>query len=215
MADAVAEALVELVLALEAESVLCFATFRDEIDTAPALRALRRAGRTTLVPVVVDLGLLAVPVEDDTPLSPGARGTPEPPAEHRARAVEPDSIDLVVVPGLAFAPSGVRLGYGGGYYDRFLPLVRPGTVRLGLGYAAQLVETLPGEAHDVLLDAVLTEEGLVVTDAGKARGVPDATRLAPTRARGGEGRSRPDPARAGTARPESAGPRTTRPRTGS
>lgn len=184
-AQTVAERVAELAAALDAEHVLCFASFRDEIDTAPVLQALRRAGRTTLLPVVAGLGLLAVPVEDDTPLTAGERGTPEPPPPHQAQAIDPAVIDLVVVPGLAFAKSGVRLGYGGGYYDRFLPLLRREAVRLGLGYGAQLVETLPGEPHDVRLDAVLTEAGLVVTDAGRSRAVLDLGRLPSAQARQG------------------------------
>lgn len=67
--------------------------------------------------------------------------------------------DLVLVPGLAFSSGGARLGRGGGFYDRWLAR-HPGVITLGLCFACQLVENLPGEAHDLHVDAVLTEQGL-------------------------------------------------------
>ncbi len=67
--------------------------------------------------------------------------------------------DLVLVPGLAFSAGGARLGRGGGFYDRWLAR-HPGAVTLGLCFACQLVENLPGEAHDLHVHMVLTETGL-------------------------------------------------------
>lgn len=75
---------------------------------------------------------------------------------------DPDVVDVVVVPGVAFTPAGDRLGQGGGWYDRFLPRLRRECVTIGVGFAPQLVDDLPTEPHDVRLD-------LVVTDAGIAR----------------------------------------------
>jgi len=65
--------------------------------------------------------------------------------------------DVIIVPGLAFTPDGRRLGQGGGWYDRFLPGRRDDCVTIGVGFAPQLVTDLPTEAHDVLLDAVITD----------------------------------------------------------
>jgi 5-formyltetrahydrofolate cyclo-ligase len=74
---------------------------------------------------------------------------------------DPDaaSIDVVVVPGLAFTARGDRLGQGGGWYDRFLARIRPTTVTVGVGFREQLVGSLPIEPHDIVLDHVVTDAG--------------------------------------------------------
>ena len=75
--------------------------------------------------------------------------------------VEPDWPDVVVVPGLAFTAAGDRLGQGGGWYDRFLSEVRPDCTSIGVCFAEQIVDTLPVEAHDVVMDHVVTDRGVV------------------------------------------------------
>jgi 5-formyltetrahydrofolate cyclo-ligase len=69
--------------------------------------------------------------------------------------------DVVIVPGLAFTRAGDRLGHGGGWYDRFLSAVRPDCVSVGVCFVDQLVDSLPVEAHDVAVDHVATELGIV------------------------------------------------------
>lgn len=71
--------------------------------------------------------------------------------------VHPSWPDVVVVPGLAFTASGDRLGQGGGWYDRFLPEVRPDCAKIGVCFDPQLVESLPVEAHDVRMDHVVSD----------------------------------------------------------
>ena len=70
---------------------------------------------------------------------------------------DPATIDLVVVPGVAFTAAGHRLGQGGGWYDRFLTGLRPGVARIGVCFAECLVDELPTEAHDVTMDLVITD----------------------------------------------------------
>ena len=73
--------------------------------------------------------------------------------------IEPETVDLVLVPGLAFSPGGHRLGYGGGYYDRFLPLAER-AVRVGIAYRAQLVDAIPHHAADQKVQYLATEDGI-------------------------------------------------------
>jgi len=70
---------------------------------------------------------------------------------------DPATIDLVVVPGVAFTAAGHRLGQGGGWYDRFLTGLRPGVARIGVCFAECLVDELPTEDHDVVMDLVITD----------------------------------------------------------
>ena len=90
----------------------------------------------------------------------GPHGVPEPVAW---QAVAPQTVDLVVVPGMAFDRQGGRLGYGKGYYDRILAACRASCCKVGVGYAWQVVtNTLPLASHDVRMDLIVTDAG--VTD---------------------------------------------------
>jgi 5-formyltetrahydrofolate cyclo-ligase len=89
--------------------------------------------------------------------APGAMGVREP--EGGQPAPPPD---LILVPGLAFDRGGHRLGRGGGYYDRWLASA-PAAFRLGVCFSRQVVEALPRETHDCPVEAVLTENGMVVS----------------------------------------------------
>ena len=73
--------------------------------------------------------------------------------------VKPDWPDVIIVPGIAFTRTGQRLGQGGGWYDRFLPGRRADAVTIGIGFAPQIVDTVPTAAHDVELDCIVTEDG--------------------------------------------------------
>ena len=75
--------------------------------------------------------------------------------------IDPALVDVVIVPGLAFTADGERLGQGGGWSDRFLPQLRAGCTTVGVGFQAQLVESLPTEPHDVTLSIVVTDVGIV------------------------------------------------------
>jgi 5-formyltetrahydrofolate cyclo-ligase len=83
-------------------------------------------------------------------------GVPEP--KMPVEWVYPMMIDMVLVPLLAFDEKGNRLGYGGGYYDRFLEMVRPQCLKIGLAFELSKQEAVFHQEHDVPLDFVVTEE---------------------------------------------------------
>ncbi len=131
-------------------SFLVYNAFRSEVATARIVSALLAAGKEVRLPRVCGDKLLALPF-GETEVSP--LGVREPVAG------EDGFCEVALVPLLAFDGEGYRLGYGGGYYDRYLAR-NPATVRVGLAYAGQAVEALPREAHDVPLDALVTERGV-------------------------------------------------------
>ena len=75
--------------------------------------------------------------------------------------IDPTWPDVVVVPGLAFTTDGDRLGQGGGWYDRVLSQVRSDCTSIGVCFTEQIVDALPVEAHDVVVDHVVTDRGVL------------------------------------------------------
>jgi len=108
------------------------------------------------------LGLYAVasPFE----LRSGRWGLREP-AGDPSRAVAPDAVDLILVPGIAFTRAGARLGRGGGYYDRLLGGLPPSVCKIGVCFDAQILPVLPVESHDRHVDFVATESGMFSTSS--------------------------------------------------
>jgi 5-formyltetrahydrofolate cyclo-ligase len=138
-----------------ADVVLVFWSFGSEVDTGPLLRALHGRGRTVGLPRIVDGELEPRTYAPGDPLEGTSFGALEP---ADGRVVDPSEIDVVVVPAVAFDRSGRRVGYGGGYYDRFLLRTRPDALRLGVAFDVQLVEgDLPGGSFDLRVDAIVTE----------------------------------------------------------
>lgn len=146
--------------------VMAYAPVRGEVDPLPFVGDLLAQGLEVAFPAVVaGRGLVARRVSDLAQLVPGTFGILEPSPE-RPEA-DPAEIGLVLVPAVAYDRRGFRLGYGGGYYDRFLPLLRPGAVTVGLAYERLLVDALPTEAHDRPVRWVVTEMRLLGPLDGK------------------------------------------------
>jgi len=76
--------------------------------------------------------------------------------------VPSEKVSAWIVPGLAFTRGGKRLGYGGGWYDRFLAVAPEGAVKIGVAYSFQIIGDLPSEPHDVPLTDVVDEKGIVL-----------------------------------------------------
>lgn len=90
--------------------------------------------------------------EPETDMAPAAMGIPAP--KTSCPLVAPQELDLLIVPGLAFTARGERLGYGGGYYDRYIPLCTHAQV-LSLSFSEQLLPDIPTQAHDCLIPMLL------------------------------------------------------------
>ncbi|CCJ66555.1 5-formyltetrahydrofolate cyclo-ligase [Leuconostoc falkenbergense] len=122
-----------------------------ELDTAPIIEAAWSANKKTVVPKIVNHQMIFVPFDDGSSLQTGQLSIREPVTEV---AVSANKIDMVIVPGLAFTRSGARLGFGAGYYDRFLVNYTGKTIALAL--SPQIKQNIPIEAHDQLIQEVLT-----------------------------------------------------------
>jgi len=154
MDQAVCERLLARPEIRDAETVCLYASLADEADTWLLARRLWACGRGTAFPRVEDGGIAFYRVGSEQDLVHGFRGIWEPSATC-PRENRPDT--PVIVPGLAFSPQGGRLGYGGGYYDRFFA-GEPKHRRIAAAYPFQIVETLPAETWDCPVDVIVTPE---------------------------------------------------------
>ncbi len=156
--EAIAQRLLALPESTGVLRVFMFLSFGSEASTAPAIAAFRERGARVAVPVLRGGRMEAVDLPPGAALVPTSYGMMEPAARV---VVPPEEIDLVVAPGLAFDRAGRRLGYGGGFFDAFLPRLRPGCPVVGICFAEQLVEAVPAGARDRAVDVVVTERGTV------------------------------------------------------
>lgn len=133
-------------------SVFCYEAYNGEVQTAEIMMWLYEQGKDVCIPVV------------DGPFMHTAIWTPETTyIQNRYGINEPQKpvfydkkIDIALIPGLAFTKAGARLGFGSGYYDKWLT-ENPAVYKIGLCYAWQVFQALPEEQHDVRMDLVVSE----------------------------------------------------------
>ncbi|MBD2870999.1 5-formyltetrahydrofolate cyclo-ligase [Paenibacillus arenilitoris] len=147
-----------------ASSFMAYVPFRSELDLSGLIEWGWQTGRTVIVPrcVAADFTMTLHVLHGWGELIPGAYGIMEPNPAVTLPIEDGYAPEAVFVPGLAFDRSGGRLGYGGGYYDRFAAALQQreadGRIAwIGAAFEAQLLDRIPREAHDLPMDAVLTE----------------------------------------------------------
>ncbi len=150
----------KLFLLKEFQNAKSIATFVDFEKEPPTKRIIEKAlamGKTIVVPAMKksDKSLSFHAIESLSELAPNKRGILEPAIEKTE--LKPHEIDLILVPGLVFDENGHRLGSGQGYFDRALPKMKK-AFRIGLAFEEFVVAELPIEAHDVPVNALVTEK---------------------------------------------------------
>lgn len=147
----------------KANLIMLYLDFRKEVATGEFLKYCLDNGKRVLIPITDTKNIKLIPSEViDFPgdLASGTWGILEPKPEC-VRPVEPAEIDLVIVPGVSFDIKGNRLGYGGGFYDRFLPQTRPDTIAAALAFEMQIRDDVYPEEHDYPVHYVITEDRLL------------------------------------------------------
>jgi 5-formyltetrahydrofolate cyclo-ligase len=144
-------------LLVDRQVVALYAPKGSEVDTLAIDENLRARGTRVVYPRIVDdQRVLAFHEVWPDKLVAARFGLHEPRADWRNQ-VGLVEIDAFVVPGLAFDRAGGRLGFGRGHYDATLAAASPSALRVGLAFEAQLVDDVPGEAHDIALNVIVTE----------------------------------------------------------
>ena len=134
-----------------AETIYGYLPYNQEVRTVPILEQALRDGKKVAVPKVYGDTMRFIYLDDLTQVAPSEMGIPEPVAD---APVARDEKALVLMPGLAFDKKGNRMGYGGGYYDKFLA-EEPDHPTVALCYGFQMVEHIPTEDYDIPVDLVL------------------------------------------------------------
>lgn len=125
-----------------AEAIMLYVSFGSEVETQKGIQKVIKMGKRVFIPDAV--GVLEV----------GRGGI---------KRGNPGEIDLVIVPGIAFDFLGNRLGYGTGWYDKFLRRLKPGADLIGVAFEEQLVDTIPNEHHDIRVHQIVTEARVIDT----------------------------------------------------
>lgn len=148
-----------------AQTIMCYLSFGNEVNTKMIIDECFKERKTILVPVILKKedgtsymeASQLIDLESD--LAPGIMGILEPIAS-KIRIKDPRTIDLVIVPGLSFDKKGNRLGYGAGYYDYFLEKLREDCNQIALTFSFQIIDKIPTQEHDKKIRNIITEKGL-------------------------------------------------------
>ena len=134
-----------------AKTIYGYLPYNQEDRTVPMLERALKDGKRVAVPKCYGEEMRFIYLDDLTKVAKGYAGIPEPIADE---PVADDETALVLMPGLAFDPKGHRIGYGGGFYDKFLA-AEPNHPTLALCYEFQMLPSLETEEHDIPVDCVL------------------------------------------------------------
>ena len=145
------------------ETVLVYTSKEKEVNTEPLIQALFDRKNPVVVPIIIkeDLSLRLSYIRNFAVLVPSTFGVLEPIGNEIPAA--PRDIDTIIIPMLGFDRNGGRIGYGPGYYDRFLEK-NPDLHKVGIAFASQEVDKLPLEETDIRMDAIVTEDGVIIPD---------------------------------------------------
>lgn len=144
-----------------ARTVMTYLDFKGEVETKGLVWEILNTGKRAVVPLCHQNNLIPCLIDDpDQDIHPGTWGVPEP-REDRIHPLPPGEIDLIIVPGVAFDTQGNRLGYGKGYYDRFLPHLRDEILKAGICFDCQIVDSIQADEYDYKMSMVITESGVI------------------------------------------------------
>jgi len=157
----------------KADTVMAYMSFGNEVSTEQLIVQCLRSGKKIVVPrveksmsdgsggVVKSLGVYEIK-EAGKHMVTGYMGIVEPDASV-LRKVDPLEIDFVIVPGVAFDIARNRIGYGGGYYDRFLRTLRPDCLKAAVAFELQVFDSIPAAEYDLPVDVIVTEDRIIST----------------------------------------------------
>lgn len=155
------------VLALDcmktAKNIMLYLDFNNEVKTDELIIKLLSLGKTVSSPITIKEEKKLIPyqiIDLKGGVKIGAYGIREPKPECSPE-VEVKDIDVVIVPAVAYDKDCYRLGYGGGFYDRFIERLREDAITVGIAFDLQIFDSVPKEDHDAKLDYIITESQIL------------------------------------------------------
>lgn len=148
---------------LDAKNIFIYINFGSEVITKEIINKLFTLGKRVLVPITLlkEKKLLISEIKNlDQELEVNTFGILEPKDKYR-KIVSPEEINLIIIPGIVFDKEGYRIGYGGGFYDRFLLEIRKNITCIGLAFELQVIESFPHDINDVPMHIIITEERII------------------------------------------------------
>ena len=140
---------------INSHNIACYFSIGSEIDTYDIMLDILKQGKNILLPKIVDNNLKFYVIPDLGKLEKGEFGIMVP----KDSCKEMEKIDCILIPTIGISRSGDRLGYGKGYYDKFLSSID--AVKIALTYSKQIVKSVPTESHDIKIDLIITEDEII------------------------------------------------------
>ncbi len=160
--DIIAYKLYKMDFYKEANTIMSFISFDSEVNTHEIIKNSLKQGKSIVVPVTIPetKEMKVSHVLDFSELEIGYYNILTPKKEY-LRFVSPNNIDLILVPGVTFDRNGYRVGYGGGYYDRFFSKLNKEVTKIGLAYDLQITDEVPRDSFDIPVDLIITEKEII------------------------------------------------------
>ncbi|MBE6053580.1 MAG: 5-formyltetrahydrofolate cyclo-ligase [Clostridium sartagoforme] len=143
-------------LYMKANNIFIYLNFGSEVETKKIINKALEDKKEVYIPKIYkeDKSMKAIRLSSFNDLKENSMGILEPISD--TDFIEKERIDLIIVPGVAFDFKGNRVGYGGGYYDRYLKAIEKNSNKLVLAYEFQIIDFIEAEAHDIKFDYIIT-----------------------------------------------------------
>lgn len=142
----------------KAKNIFIYISFATEINTKPIIEKALEENKNIYIPKIYksDSSMKAIKLNSFKDLKENSMGILEPIQD--GDYIDKENIDLIIVPGVVFDKEGNRIGYGGGYYDRYLSDIKEVRNKIALAYELQVLDFIGEEKHDIKVDYIITEE---------------------------------------------------------
>lgn len=167
LSERICKKLCQLDIILNANNIMCYVSFGNEVHTHELIKKWLTEGKQVSVPCVVNdekhancMHAVKINSFDELKVS-GKYGILEPPLLD-CNILNPDMIDVVIVPGCAFDINKNRMGFGAGYYDRYMGNVSSNCKKVGICFDFQVIDKIPVDEYDVPLDMLVTEKRIII-----------------------------------------------------
>lgn len=159
----ITEKLLSMKCIKDASTIMLYLDFNNEVSTDSLIKKLLNLGKIVSSPITLkeERKLIPSQITDlKNGIQYGAYNIREPKPEC-SPAINIKDLDVIIVPAVAYDKNCYRLGYGGGFYDRFLENLRKDAVTIGIAFDLQIFDEVPKEAHDAQLDYIVTESRIL------------------------------------------------------